>query len=88
MIINSRECPKPGEIWLHFKGHRCEILNYATCSETLDLLVIYKCDQSSENKSDNIWSRPLTMFMSEVDHDKYPEVTQKYRFEKMDVISE
>ena len=35
----------------------------------------------------SLWVRPKKMFLSEVDHQKYPEVQQKYRFELQDIPS-
>lgn len=42
-------------------------------------LVIYRTIDKSVK---NVWARPIDMFLSEVDHDKYPHVKQKYRFEE------
>lgn len=67
---------KTGQIYRHFKGDEMEVLMLARCSETLEKLVIYRDLSTGE-----IWSRPLVMFCSRVDKDKYPDVRQEYRFE-------
>ena len=84
---------KEGDIVQHFKREHCDnkslylykILHIATHTETKEPLVVYQALYSNEEMGVNfgIYCRPYDMFMSEVDHDKYPEYTQKYRFEKI-----
>lgn len=51
-------------------------------SETAELLVIY----TSKDEPQKMWARPLEMFLSPVDKEKYPRAKQKKRFEKAKAV--
>lgn len=67
-----------GKTYRHFKGIIVKIIAVAQHTERDEKLVIY---EHVENHT--VWARPYDMFNSLVDKEKYPDVSQKYRFEEV-----
>ena len=70
-------------VYKHFKGDLYLVLDIAINSETNEKMVVYRA-LYGEN---TLYVRDYDMFLSEVDHEKYPDIKQKYRFELQNIES-
>lgn len=79
---------EPGDIVSHFKRETVDpasdvylykIIGEAEHTETGEMMMIYRALYGDGR----LYARPLAMFMGETDHEKYPQIKQKYRFEKV-----
>ncbi len=76
---------RPYDIVRHFKGKYYVVLEIdATHTETLEPLVIYRALYGDLR----VYARPLSMFISEVDHVKYPQEKAKYRLTPLATLKE
>lgn len=84
----NRDIPEQYEIYKHFNGKFYKIVTVGHLCETGERMVVYYdiCNETSTANDPCVC--PLDIFMSEVDHEKYPDVKQKYRFEKEDYLKQ
>lgn len=67
-------------VYKHFKGDLYLVEGIAVHSETGEKCVVYR----GLYGTNDLWVRPYDLFNSKVDHKKYPDVKQEYRFELYD----
>lgn len=70
-------------VYRHFKGDYYLVEDIAQDSETEGTLVLYR----KLYGDGGLWARPIELFLSEVDHEKYPDAAQKYRFQLQEIES-
>ena len=67
-------------VYRHFKGNKYIVEDVAINSETDEYLVLYRALYGEGLP----YARPMKMFLSVVDSEKYPDVKQKWRFELLE----
>lgn len=72
-----------GRVYRHFKGDYYLVEGVANDSETGAPFVIYR----KLYGDGGLRLRPLEMFLSKVDQEKYPDCPQEYRFELQEISS-
>lgn len=75
----KREMLSPEELAGEPEMYLYDIIGTAEHTESGETLMVYR-PRYGEGK---LYARPLEMFLSEVDREKYPHVRQRYRFEKI-----
>ena len=72
-----------GSIYRHFKGNEYKVIDIVndceSVGEDIKKVVIYEAMYGNNER----WARKYDDFASLVDTDKYPEISQKYRFEEV-----
>lgn len=79
-MSNENRTVKINGVYRHFKNKKYIVVDVATHSETKETYVVYRRLYGDGS----LWIREINMFLSEVDHVKYPDVTQKWRFEEVE----
>ena len=78
--MTHKRIVKVGKVYRHFKGRLYLVLGVGEHTETGERLVFYKALYGKYKD----YARPYSMFVSEVDKEKYPNADQTYRFEEVE----